>query len=78
MKKTDFIKKLEELLQIDYSLDENTILENIEEYDSLALLSLSVLYDQEFNICIHGAELKACKNVADLIALIPIEKWDNK
>ncbi|VEJ07651.1 acyl carrier protein [Campylobacter lari] len=78
MKKKDFIKKIEELLQIEYSLDENTMLESIEEYDSLAILSLSVLYDQEFDICIHGTELKTCKNIADLIALVPMEKWDKK
>ncbi|EAK0442725.1 acyl carrier protein [Campylobacter lari] len=74
MTRKKFLQKLEELLQIDYPLSEDMLLENIEEYDSLALLSLSVLYDQEFNIFIKGEELKACKNIGDLVTLIPAEK----
>lgn len=46
MTKQIFLKKLEELLQVDYALEENMLLKNIEEYDSLALLSLTVFYDE--------------------------------
>ncbi|MBF7046036.1 acyl carrier protein [Campylobacter volucris] len=78
MTKQIFLKKLEELLQVDYALEENTSLSNIEEYDSLALLSLTVFYDQEFNIFVEGKKLKSCQNISDLIALIPSEKLENE
>ncbi|EAK0950619.1 acyl carrier protein [Campylobacter lari] len=77
MTKHNFLKKLEELLQVDYTLEENTPLNSIEEYDSLALLSLTVFYDQEFNIFVEGKKLKSCQNISDLIALIPSEKLEN-
>lgn len=77
MTKKDFLHKLEELLQIEYSLNENMLLKDIEEYDSLALLSLSILYDQEFNIDIQGSELKSCKSIGDLIELIPGNKLES-
>ncbi|EAJ5673984.1 acyl carrier protein [Campylobacter lari] len=77
MTKQFFLKKLEELLQVDYTLEENTPLNSIEEYDSLALLSLTVFYDQEFNIFVEGKKLKACQNISDLIALIPSEKLED-
>ncbi|EAI4828558.1 TPA: acyl carrier protein [Campylobacter lari] len=76
MTKRQFLEKLEELLQIDYSLEENMILEKIQEYDSLALLSIVTLFDTEFNIFIQGKTLKECKTVKDIIELIPIEKLD--
>ncbi|AJC85232.1 acyl carrier protein [Campylobacter peloridis] len=76
MTKQIFLKKLEELLQVDYALEENMLLKNIEEYDSLALLSLTVFYDQEFNIFVEGKKLKSCQNISDLIALIPSDKLE--
>ncbi|AJC86765.1 acyl carrier protein [Campylobacter sp. RM16704] len=77
MTKQDFLIKLEELLQTDYTLDEDMLLSNIEEYDSLALLSLTMLYDQEFNIFVEGKKLRSCQKISDLIALIPKEKMDS-
>lgn len=76
MNKKQFLKKLEELLQIDYPLKEDMVLEKIEEYDSLALLSIVTLFDTEFNVFIQGKILKECKTVKDIIELIPIEKLD--
>ncbi|MBT0742052.1 acyl carrier protein [Campylobacter lari] len=76
MTKQIFLKKLEELLQVDYALEENMLLNNIEEYDSLVLLSLTVFYDQEFNIFVEGKKLKSCQSISDLIALIPSEKLE--
>ncbi|EAI8647089.1 TPA: acyl carrier protein [Campylobacter lari] len=78
MTKQIFLKKLEELLQVDYALEENMSLSNIEEYDSLALLSLTVFYDQEFNIFVEGKKFKSCQKISDLIALIPSEKLESE
>ncbi|ECP5271725.1 acyl carrier protein [Campylobacter lari] len=78
MTKQIFLKKLEELLQVDYALEENMSLSNIEEYDSLALLSLTVFYDQEFNIFVEGKKLKSCQKISDLIALVPSEKLESE
>ncbi|HEC1780317.1 acyl carrier protein [Campylobacter lari] len=78
MTKQFFLKKLEELLQVDYALEENMLLSNIEEYDSLALLSLTVFYDQEFNIFVEGKKLKSCQKISDLIALVPSEKLESE
>ncbi|EGK8085205.1 acyl carrier protein [Campylobacter lari] len=76
MTKEKFLEHLEDALQLDYKLSENMILEDIEEYDSLALISISALYHQFFEIAIYGKTLRECKSVGDLIALIPSDKLE--
>ncbi|OCX43557.1 hypothetical protein A7X81_00950 [Campylobacter ornithocola] len=77
MTRKEFLNKLEDALQLDYELSEDTLLENIEEYDSLGLLSITTLYSVLFDIYVQGKTLLECKSVADLIDLIPIDKLED-
>lgn len=77
MTRKEFLNKLEDALQLDYELSEDTLLENIEEYDSLGLLSITTLYSVLFDIYVQGKTLLECKSVTDLIDLIPIDKLED-
>ncbi|HEC1758239.1 acyl carrier protein [Campylobacter peloridis] len=77
MTKEKFLEHLEDALQLDYKLSIDTNLEDIEEYDSLGLISVIALYNHLFNINIPGKTLRECKNINDLIALIPSEHLES-
>lgn len=61
---------IEETLELDEgSLTPETELEDLDNYDSMAKLSLIVMFDDEFDKKITGNEIKAFKTVADILAL---------
>ncbi|RDU66512.1 acyl carrier protein [Helicobacter didelphidarum] len=69
MTKQAFLESLKDALQRDEDLSEDMALEDIEEWDSLSIISLISLYDSLFGITLSGNTLKNCKGVSDLIKL---------
>ncbi|MCG9737613.1 acyl carrier protein [Shewanella insulae] len=71
MNKQEFLNALEEILE----LDENTlkgdeVLMDIEQWDSLAFLSVIAMADEHFDIVIQGDKLEEINTVSDLVALV--------
>ncbi|WP_335917846.1 acyl carrier protein [Shewanella chilikensis] len=71
MNKQEFLNALEEILE----LDENTlkgdeVLMDIEQWDSLAFLSVIAMADEHFDIVIQGDKLEEINTVGDLISLV--------
>lgn len=63
------IALLEETLDTDEGvLTPETDLSELEQWDSIAMLSLIAMLDEEFDKTITGKELKALKTVADILA----------
>lgn len=67
-------KKLEliaETLDVDVeSLTPETKLNDLDEWDSIALISFMAMIDDEFNKIIKGSLVKEQKTIADLISLM--------
>ena len=67
----DLAKKLallEETLDTEEGvLKPETVLDDVESWDSLAMLSLIAMLDEEFNRTISGKELKALKTVGEIL-----------
>ena len=62
---------IEETLELDEgTLTPDTVLADLDEYTSMAKLSLIVMFDDEFEKKITGAEVKAFQTVADILALM--------
>lgn len=62
---------IEETLELDGGLlTPETKLTDLDEYTSLAKLSLIVMFDDEFDKKVTGAEIKAFDTVADIMALM--------
>lgn len=65
------IRLLEDTLELDEnSLTEDTNLTDIPEYDSMAKLTLIVLFDDEFAKKLTGEQIKTFKTVKDIIDLM--------
>lgn len=71
MNKQEFLNSLEEILELDdNTLKGDEVLMDIEQWDSLAFLSVIAMADESFDIVIEGSELEKIKSVADLVALV--------
>lgn len=65
------LKLLEEILEVEENtLTPETILSNLDEWDSIALISFIALMDDEFGKIIKGEKVKEQKTVADLMCLM--------
>lgn len=68
MTQEEKIALLEDMLDLDSnSLTPDTELASIEEYDSMAKLSLIVLMDEEFGKRLSGEQILKFKNIGDII-----------
>ena len=62
---------IEETLEMDEdTLTPDTVLADLDEYTSMAKLGLIVMFDDEFDKKVTGAEVKAFVTVADIMALM--------
>ena len=65
------IALLEETLEIDEgTLTEDMLLEDVDEYDSMAKLSLIVMMDDEFAVKLTGDMIKGFQTVGDILAVM--------
>jgi len=68
MKKEEFLELLAETIDTEEELNEEMSLDEIDEYDSIAVLSLMSMYD-ELGVKVAPNDFKELKSVADLIKL---------
>ena len=67
----EFLNALEEILEIDEdSLSGDEELEEIEEWDSLAFISVIAFADEQFDVVIDGSRLESVVRVSDLVSLV--------
>ena len=65
------IALIEETLELDEgTLTPKTVLADVDEYDSMAKLSLIVMMDDEFGVKLTGDMVKGFETVADILALM--------
>lgn len=65
------ISMLEDLLELDSeTLTPETELSSIDEYDSMAKLSLIVMMDDEFGKKLEGEQIREFKTVQDILELM--------
>lgn len=69
MTQEEFLAHLADAMQRDEVLTPQMNLDSIDEWDSLAIVSLITLYESLFRIQLTGNTLKNCKSVEDLIQL---------
>ncbi len=71
MTEKEKIALLEDMLELESgTLNLDTELSSIEEYDSMAKLSLIVLMDDEFNKKLTGEQIRMFKTVGDILAFM--------
>ena len=68
------IELLEDMLDLESgTLKPDTALKDLEEWDSIALISFIALVDDEFDRVVKGTVIKQQKKVSDIIALMEAE-----
>ncbi len=71
MTEREKLAMLEEMLELDEGdLTADKALEDIDEYDSMAKLSLIVLMEDEFGVKLTGDVIRGFETVGDIIALM--------
>ena len=71
MTEQEKISLIEETLELDEgTLNADTVLADVEEYDSMAKLSLIVMMDDEFGVKLTGEMIKGFETVADILKLM--------
>ena len=71
MTEKEKIALIEETLDLDEgTLTADTVLEDVDEYDSMAKLSLIVMMDDEFGKKLTGDVIKGFKTVGDILAVM--------
>ena len=72
MTKEEKLAMLEEVMDLDEGeLKEDAELSDIEEWDSLSVLTLIAEMKKKFGISLTTAQIKEFKTVADICAVIP-------
>ncbi len=71
MTEQEKIALIEETLELDEgTLTAETVLADVEEYDSMAKLSLIVMMDDEFGVKLTGDTIKSFVTVGDIIKMM--------
>lgn len=71
MTEKEKIALLEETLELDEdTLSADTVLADVDEYDSMAKLSLIVMMDDEFGVKLTGDVIKGFETVGDILKLM--------
>ena len=69
MTEKEKIGMLEDLLEVEEgSLSRETLLDEVEEYDSMSKLSLIVMMEDEFGVKLKGEDIKWFRTVGDILA----------
>ena len=66
MNRSEFLEGFKNVLQTDANLSFDTNLEDLEEWDSLSVMSTVAFLDENFNLKLNYAELISFKTVEDV------------
>ena len=68
MNREEALDLIQETLEVEQELNEESSLESIDEYDSLGILNLVVMYEN-IGISVHVDDIVNSKTILDLIKL---------
>ncbi|SDI57769.1 phosphopantetheine-binding protein [Chryseobacterium jejuense] len=78
MKTSVFLEKLQEELDEKQPLSQETRLKDLENYDSISLLSVIAFVDENFNQQLDPDLFKNMETVSDLMNIIGQENFENE
>lgn len=67
-----FYEKLSDILEEDVT--DETVLQDLDTFDSLSILSIIAMCDKDYNITVTAGEIRALSTVGDLKAFIESKK----
>lgn len=76
MKKEDFIKRLQNDLEIESEIVGNSNIKDFDEWDSMAAMVLIGLVNEEFSVTLNSDDIENLTTVNSLIERIGIDKFN--
>jgi acyl carrier protein len=71
MTRSEFLRKLEEIMEIEPgSLEGTELLADLDAWDSLKVVEFLAMADEHFSVTVAPKAVSACKSVEDLRALL--------
>ena len=67
----DFLSQIKKITEIESNLTLDTNLNDLEEFDSLAFMSISAWFTDTFNINVNVSDLQKIQTLDNLYKLIP-------
>jgi acyl carrier protein len=78
MKKDVFFQELVECMEIEpVDLDEDTVFKDLEDFDSMAIMSIVAFTDENFGETLTAEQLQGMKTVRDLMELIGMHHFED-
>lgn len=76
MKKESFIEALQEIMELeDSDINEDTVLTDLIEFNSLAIMGIIALIDENFDLLIKAEKFEEVTTVKDLMNLVGGDKF---
>lgn len=66
MTKEEFITEMQEVLQTDAELDMNTVLADLDEWDSISVMATMAFFGKNFGLKLGLADFQAFKTLGDI------------
>ncbi len=66
MTKEEFLVEMQDVLQTDAELTMETVLEELDEWDSLSMMATMAFLDKNFGVKIKIADLKTLATIGDI------------
>ena len=66
MERTEFLEKMQDVLQMEDELTFDTVLEDLDEWDSLAMMATTAFLDKNFNLKLTFNDFKSFVTVEDI------------
>lgn len=67
MTSEDFLNKFQKVLQTNQKISPDTILSDLSEWDSLAMITTVAFFNKEFNLTINFAEVQQMQTIQDIM-----------
>lgn len=68
MSKEEFLVKMQDVLQTDAELKMDTVLGDLDEWDSLSMMATMAFLDKDFGVKLKIAEIKTFASIGDIAA----------
>lgn len=68
MTKEEFLDQMAEVLQTEETLTMETVLDDLDEWDSLSMMATMAFLDKNFGVKVKIVELKTLSTIADIAA----------
>jgi acyl carrier protein len=67
MNSIEFLAELQDILQRDDPLEPGMILKELPEWDSLSMLAVAALFDEQFSISLTFDDFRSFSKISDLL-----------